>query len=161
VAVAIEVTADLSKLTVEDVGGRLRAAEDRAAEDNEVAPENTDGWLLLTMEQWDACRRERRKKDREVERPPRERRKKDREVERARGAGGRKKKEDRGGGHEDSSDDDDRTSSVRSGASGSRRGGGRGRCFSCGVRGHFSRKCPKRKEEAAMFGDAKEEPTLL
>jgi hypothetical protein len=147
VAVAIEVTADLSKLTVEDVGGRLRAAEDRAAEDNEVAPENTDGRLLLTMEQWDACRHERRKKDRE--------------VERARGAGGRKKKEDRGGGHEDSSDDDDRTSSVRSGASGSRRGGGRGRCFSCGVRGHFSRECPKRKKKAAMFGDAKEEPTLL
>jgi hypothetical protein len=33
VAIAIEVTQDLSKLTLEDAGSRLRAAEDRAEED--------------------------------------------------------------------------------------------------------------------------------
>lgn len=52
VAVAIEVTADLSKLTLEDVGGRLRAAEDRDAEDDAPPPARSDGQLLLTKEQW-------------------------------------------------------------------------------------------------------------
>jgi hypothetical protein len=33
VAIAIEVTQDLSKLTLEDAGSRLRVAEDRAEED--------------------------------------------------------------------------------------------------------------------------------
>jgi hypothetical protein len=148
VAVTIEVTADLSKLTVEDVGGRLRTAEDRAAEDNEVALANIDGKLLLTMEQWDARRQERCKKDRE--------------VERAHGAGGCKKKEGRGGGREDdSSDDDNGGSSIRSGASGRCRSSGKGRCFNCGVRDHFSRECPKPRKEAAMFDSADEEPTLV
>jgi hypothetical protein len=148
VAVAIEVTMDLSKLIVEDVGGRLRAAEDRAAEDNEVALANTDGKLLLTIEQWDTRRQERRKKDRE--------------VERAHGVGGCKKKEGRGGGREDdSSDDDDGGSNIHSGVSGRRRSSGKGRCFNCCIRGHFSRECPKPRKEAAMFGNADEEPTLL
>jgi hypothetical protein len=51
VAVAIEVTADLGKLTIEDIGGRLRTAEDRAAEDE--ATVRADGKLLLTAEQWE------------------------------------------------------------------------------------------------------------
>jgi hypothetical protein len=51
VAVAIEVTQDLSKLTLEDVGGRLRAAEDRAMEDDALPPPRVDGKLLLTEEQ--------------------------------------------------------------------------------------------------------------
>jgi hypothetical protein len=46
VAVAIEVTQDLSKLTLEDVGGRLRAAEDRAEEDDVLPPPRVDGKLL-------------------------------------------------------------------------------------------------------------------
>jgi hypothetical protein len=52
VAVAIEATQDLSKLTLEDVGGRLRAAEDRAMEDDALPPPRIDGKLLLTEEQW-------------------------------------------------------------------------------------------------------------
>jgi hypothetical protein len=52
VAVAIEVTQDLSKLTLEDVGSRLRAAEDRAMEDDALPPPHVDGKLLLTEEQW-------------------------------------------------------------------------------------------------------------
>jgi hypothetical protein len=52
VAVAIEVTQDLSKLTLEDVGGRLRAAKDCAMEDDALPPLHVDGKLLLTEEQW-------------------------------------------------------------------------------------------------------------
>jgi hypothetical protein len=52
VAVAIEVTQDMSKLTLEDAGGRLRVAEDRAMEDDALPPPRVDGKLLLTEELW-------------------------------------------------------------------------------------------------------------
>jgi hypothetical protein len=52
VAITIEVTQDLSKLTLEDAGGRLRAAEDHAEEDDVLPPPRVDGKLLLTEEQW-------------------------------------------------------------------------------------------------------------
>jgi hypothetical protein len=52
VAVTIEVTQDLSKLMLEDVGGKLRAAEDRAMEDDVLPPPRVDGKLLLMEEQW-------------------------------------------------------------------------------------------------------------
>jgi hypothetical protein len=52
VAIVIEVTQDLSKLTLEDAGGRLRAVEDRAKEDDALPPPRIDGKLLLTEEQW-------------------------------------------------------------------------------------------------------------
>jgi hypothetical protein len=45
---AIEVTQDLSKLTLEDVGGRLCVAEDRAVEDDALPPLHVDSKLLLT-----------------------------------------------------------------------------------------------------------------
>jgi hypothetical protein len=51
VAVTIEVTQDLSKLTLEDAGGRLRAAEDRTMEDDALPPPHVDSKLLLTEEQ--------------------------------------------------------------------------------------------------------------
>jgi hypothetical protein len=41
VAITIEVTQDLSKLTLEDAGGRLRAAEDRAEEVDALPPPTT------------------------------------------------------------------------------------------------------------------------
>jgi hypothetical protein len=52
VAVTIEVTQDLSKLTLEDADGRLRAVEDRAMEDDALPPPRVNGKLLLTEEQW-------------------------------------------------------------------------------------------------------------
>jgi hypothetical protein len=59
VAVAIEVTQDLSKLTLEDVGDKLRAAKDRAMEDDTMPPPRVDGKLLLTEEQWKEKMRQR------------------------------------------------------------------------------------------------------
>jgi hypothetical protein len=59
VAVAIEVTQDLSKLTLEDAGDRLWAAEDRAVEDDALPPPHVDGKLLLTEEQWKEKMRQR------------------------------------------------------------------------------------------------------
>jgi hypothetical protein len=52
VAITIEVTQDLSKLTLEDAGGRLRAAEDHAMEDDALPPPRVDDKLLLMEEQW-------------------------------------------------------------------------------------------------------------
>lgn len=58
VVVAIEVSVDLSTLTLEDAGGRLRAAEEREAEDdNDDPPSRADGKLYMIEDQW--CSRER------------------------------------------------------------------------------------------------------
>jgi hypothetical protein len=56
---AIEVTQDLSKLTLEDAGGRLRATEDRVVEDDVLSPPHVDGKLLLMEEQWKEKMRQR------------------------------------------------------------------------------------------------------
>ncbi|CAO2149527.1 unnamed protein product [Urochloa humidicola] len=144
VAVAIQVSADLATLSLEDASGWLHAAQEAEAEDDGPPPPGADGRLYLTEEQWEVRRRERREK------------------ERVRGRGGeREKKGGRSGGHEDDSDDNDGGSSVRSGASGRRRSSGKERCFNCSVRGHFSRECPKPRKEEALYGNADEEPTLL
>ena len=120
VAVAIQVSANLATLTLEDATGRLRAAEEAEAEDDVAPPPSADGKLLLTMEQW----------------------------ERARGGDGCKKKGGRSGGRDDSSDDDDDCSSSTS--SGRGRSRYRGKCFDCGVRGHKARDCQKKKERAML-----------
>jgi hypothetical protein len=63
VAVAIEVTANLSTLTMEYVSGRLRAAED------DVPPlGRADGKLYLAEEQWEERRRQNRGKERAQQR---------------------------------------------------------------------------------------------
>jgi hypothetical protein len=59
VDIAIKVTKDLSKLTLEDASGRLRAAEDRAMEDDALPPPHVNGKLLLTEEQWKEKMRQR------------------------------------------------------------------------------------------------------
>jgi hypothetical protein len=59
VVIAIEVTQDLSKLTLENADGRLRAAEDRTEEDDALPPPRVGGKLLLTEEQWKEKTRQR------------------------------------------------------------------------------------------------------
>jgi hypothetical protein len=59
VAVTIEVTQDLSKLTLEDASGRLWAAEDRVMEDDAVPPPHVDDKLLLIDKQWKEKMRQR------------------------------------------------------------------------------------------------------
>jgi hypothetical protein len=54
VAVAIQVSADLSTLSLEDASGRLRAAHEADAEDDEAPPPHADGKLYLTKEEWEA-----------------------------------------------------------------------------------------------------------
>jgi hypothetical protein len=53
VAVAIQVLANLSTLTLEDASGRLRVAQEAEAEDD-APPPRSDGKLYLTREQWEA-----------------------------------------------------------------------------------------------------------
>jgi hypothetical protein len=52
VVVVIEVTQDLSKMTLENVSGRLRTTGDHATEDDVMPPPHADGKISLTEELW-------------------------------------------------------------------------------------------------------------
>ncbi|KAL6600448.1 hypothetical protein ACP70R_045248 [Stipagrostis hirtigluma subsp. patula] len=118
VAVSIEMLMDLSKVSMEELVGRLSVAEDRINGKKETDGESR---LLLTEDQWEARRRSGK--------------------ERARGGEARHDGDARRGGsngNKDNDDDDDGGSSTCSGRSERRN---RGRCFNCGVRGHIAKYC--------------------
>lgn len=131
VAVAIEMLADIDTMEIEELVGRLQVAEDADAEDQAASSVEHAGQLLLTEEQWEARRRQRRGK------------------EHVHGGIGEK-----GGSHDD--DDDGSSTSSRRG-----RSRYRGKCFDCGERGHMARNCPRKKKEQTLLCNVDEEPTLL
>ncbi|KAL6658537.1 hypothetical protein ACP70R_004123 [Stipagrostis hirtigluma subsp. patula] len=129
VAVSIQMLLDLDAMSVEELLGRLRVAEEQDDVEGESAG---PARLLLTEEQWEARRRQHGGKERR--------------------RGGEK-----GGGRNGGHGEDDDASSTSSGASGRHRG----RCFTCGERGHIARNCSKARKEKALLADADDEPTLL
>ena len=60
VAVAIQVTADLSTLTLEDASGQLRMAQQCDTEDDGPSPPRVDGKLYLTREQGEVQSRDKK-----------------------------------------------------------------------------------------------------
>ncbi|KAF0896337.1 hypothetical protein E2562_021872 [Oryza meyeriana var. granulata] len=140
VAVAIEMLMDPNTMSVEELVGRLRVAEEPRDVDEETGGA---GRLLLTEEQWEARRRNGKEHGGKARRGGNARR----------GGGG-----DKGSG---SHDDDGGGSSTCSGTSGRSERRNRGRCFNYGVRGHLARDCREPKKERALLADAYEETCLL
>jgi hypothetical protein len=66
-----------------------------------------------------------------------------------------------GGRRGDGRDNDDGSINVSSGTSRHHRCSGKGRCFNCGVRDHFSRECTKPRKEVALLADVDDESMLL
>ena len=62
------------------------------------------------------------------------------------------------GGRNDEDNSSDSDTSVRSGRKAGKK---KGKCYNCGVRGHYSSECRNPKKEVAFFASADENPALL
>uniref|UniRef100_A0ACD5TXY1 Uncharacterized protein n=1 Tax=Avena sativa TaxID=4498 RepID=A0ACD5TXY1_AVESA len=143
IALSTETLVDLSTLSIEDLTGRITAAESRYEKD--VA----GGSLLLTEEEWMA-----------------------RAKLREQGEGStRPKSSDKGGGKSgdkrQNKDGKKKGDASKDGSSSGGRGpsSGKGACHNCGIVGHYARDCRKprkeRKQEAHLTQASEEQPALL
>ncbi|XP_073360580.1 uncharacterized protein [Aegilops tauschii subsp. strangulata] len=130
IALSIETLVDLHTLTIEDLTGRLKAAEERYDHGGSA---HADGSLMLTEEQWLARYKQREQGE-------------DSSRDGGRG-GGRAGGRDRGRGRKG------KDGAPRDGASGDGQGpwsGGyrfKGSCHNCGIQGHMARDYTKPKLE--------------
>ena len=154
VAVTIEMFCDLKTLTVEELVGRLRAAEDRFEPSADQVTDKAKPSLLLTEDEWMA-----RNKSRMVHT----------ESSSSGGKGGSHYvKKDKFGARSGGGkiDRDKRNSGCHPSSRTPRR---KGRCKKCGVYGHWARECLNKKsvkedhEDAAhhVSGDTDKNPALL
>jgi hypothetical protein len=138
VAISIETLLDIDSISLEEVTGRLRNAEEKCAGKKKPAAES--GKLMLTEEQWQARMKERRQNDG------------------GSSSGGSKgtNHRRRGRGH--------KAEGGNSGAKEMNRDSARDTCRNYGKPGHWAKDCrkPKKTEEAHLVqGDEKEDGTLL
>lgn len=137
--------ADLKKMSLEELVGRLRVAEERCGNNIELAADGV-GRRLLTKKQW------------EVHRHLRDGKQQARGNEKARRDGGERHAR-RNDDHSDNDVDDNRSTT----SSESKRDGSRyqGRCFECHERGHRAKDCPGKKKETTLLADVDNELTLM
>ncbi|WVZ63122.1 hypothetical protein U9M48_012781 [Paspalum notatum var. saurae] len=141
VAVAVAITADLTKLTLEDLSVRLHAVEGRIAEEDEPPPPRADGKLYLTAEQWEERTRGRSNSGdgSSSTKVGDDRRRKPR-----RKSGGRGGRKDNEGSTSSGKDAPPRDNS----------------CQNCGKKGHWAMECHA-KERANLTQDEDEEDAAL
>jgi len=155
VAVTIEMFCDLKTLSVEELVGRLRAAEDRFEPTPDQVTDKAKPSLLLTEEEWMAKNRSRMIHT-------------DSSSSGGKGGGNYAKKDKQGvrGGGGGKHDRERRDSGCHPSTGTPRR---KGRCKKCGVFGHWARECLNKKsrkedhDDAAhhVSGDTDKNPALL
>ncbi|XP_066311453.1 uncharacterized protein [Miscanthus floridulus] len=147
VAVAIEMFKDLKKLSIEELVGHLRAAEERFEPSVEQVTEKT-GKLLLTEEEW-AARNKQHSSD-------------STSSSGGKGGGQYVKKERSGSGARGGVDARDSGGKQLMSMGTPRR---KGRCRKCNIYGHFAKECKTKakeeRQEAAHHANVEAEPALM